>query len=187
MALTEYVRKRNFKKTPEPKGKTQNRKKTASKLMFVVQEHHASHLHYDFRLEWEGVLKSWAVPTGPSLDPHIKRLAVEVEDHPVEYGNFEGTIPEHQYGAGRVYVWDTGTWYPIGDAQEGFKKGRIEFEMKGKKLKGKWILVRTRAASGSKPQWLLMKRTDEFAQNGHEADIIEENAKPLKKKVRKIN
>ena len=176
MALTEYFRKRDFKKTSEPKGRQHASKKAKQKLMFVVHEHHASHLHYDFRLEWDGTLKSWAVPKGPSLDPHTKRLAVEVEDHPIEYGSFEGVIPENQYGAGNVYIWDTGTWSPIGDAEAGLKKGRLEFEMFGDKLKGKWILVRTRAGSSSKPQWLLMKRTDEFAEEGHVADVHSDDA-----------
>ena len=189
MALIEYFRKRDFKKTSEPKGKQHAAKKTKQKLMFVVHEHHASHLHYDFRLEWDGTLKSWAVPKGPSLDPHTKRLAVEVEDHPIEYGSFEGVIPEKQYGAGRVYIWDTGTWSPIGDAEAGLKKGRLEFEMFGEKLKGKWILVRTRSSSGSKPQWLLMKRTDEFAESGHVADVHSDDAEltdsPKKKTLKK--
>ena len=157
MALTEYFQKRNFKATPEPKGR-QHTKKKKEELMFVIHEHHASHLHYDFRLEWGGTLKSWAVPKGPSLDPHVKRLAVEVEDHPIEYGKFEGVIPEKQYGAGRVYIWDTGTWEPVGDAEEGLKKGRLEFEMKGEKLQGRWNLIRTGGKSSKKPQWLLMKK-----------------------------
>ncbi len=180
MALTEYIHKRNFKSTPEPKGRKHTQKKK-DQLMFVIHEHHASHLHYDFRLEWDGTLKSWAVPKGPSLDPHIKRLAVEVEDHPIEYGQFEGVIPENQYGAGQVYIWDTGTWSPIGDAEAGLKQGRLEFEIKGKKLHGLWMLIRTRAKGSSKPQWLLMKRSDQYAVAGHVADVHDEE-KPAKVK-----
>ncbi|MGZ3771562.1 MAG: DNA polymerase ligase N-terminal domain-containing protein [Bdellovibrio sp.] len=171
--LKEYVKKRNFKKTPEPTGAEISKKgKTSAKstpLMFVVQEHHASRLHYDFRLELNGVLKSWAVPKGPSTDPSIKRLAVEVEDHPLSYGSFEGTIPEHEYGAGQVYIWDTGTWQPKGDPEAGLKKGHLEFSLKGKKLRGDWILIKTHLPAGNKSQWLLIKRTDSFAST---AEII---------------
>ncbi len=158
--LAEYTRKRNFKITSEPGAKV--KKSSVKNLIFVVQEHHASHLHYDFRLEWEGVLKSWAVPKGPSMDPSQRRLAVEVEDHPIEYAKFTGTIPKGEYGAGKVYRWDIGTWEPINDPDEGMKKGRLEFRLKGKKLKGEFLLVRTRAG-GSKPNWLLFKRHDRNA------------------------
>ncbi len=161
MTLSKYNQKRDFKITKEPKGtKKPTRKKS---LSFVVQEHHASHLHWDFRLEWEGVLKSWAVPKGPSMDPHTKRLAVEVEDHPLSYGSFHGTIPEHQYGAGEVYIWDKGTWEPLEDAAKGFKKGHLVFSLKGKKLKGVFHLVRTRG-QGRNNQWLLMKKDDAYAE-----------------------
>ncbi len=163
MPLHEYQRKRNFKKTTEPKGAKRKAKEHA--LMFVVQEHHASHLHYDFRLEWNGVLKSWAVPKGPSLDPQIKRLAVEVEDHPVSYGSFEGVIPEKEYGAGEVFIWDTGIWIPLSDPTTGLKKGHLQFELKGKKLKGRWDLVRTHFA-GRQKQWLLIKKQDSFIKEG---------------------
>lgn len=165
MPLKSYHQKRNFHKTREPRGarKKATRKKTDT-LMFVVQEHHASHLHYDFRLEWKGVLKSWAVPKGPSLDPHLKRLAIEVEDHPLEYGSFEGVIPEKHYGAGRVYIWDSGIWIPKGAVSAGFKKGHLEFELKGHRLKGTWDLIRT-ASQGRSPQWLLMKKQDSFAKD----------------------
>jgi bifunctional non-homologous end joining protein LigD len=155
--LAEYTRKRNFKITPEPGAKV--KRSAAKKLIFVVQEHHASHLHYDFRLEWDGVLKSWAVPKGPSMDPSQRRLAVEVEDHPIEYAKFTGKIPKGEYGAGDVYRWDMGTWNPLNDVDEGLKKGRLEFELKGKKLKGEFLLVRTRT-QGRKPNWLLFKRHD---------------------------
>lgn len=140
--------------------------------MFVVQEHHASHLHYDFRLELNGVLKSWAVPKGPSLDPKIKRLAVEVEDHPLDYGQFEGVIPEGHYGAGQVHIWDTGVWIPVGSPRAGLAKGHLEFELKGKQLHGRWMLLRTQRATGKKAQWLLVKRTDEYAQAGHEVQPL---------------
>ncbi|KYG60548.1 hypothetical protein AZI85_11080 [Bdellovibrio bacteriovorus] len=195
MPLREYVKKRDFKITSEPKSTPRRTKKAKDEtLMFVVQEHHASHLHYDFRLEFNGVLKSWAVPKGPSHDPKIKRLAVEVEDHPVSYGSFEGVIPEKQYGAGRVYIWDTGTWEPIGSVREGLKKGHLEFKLKGKKLHGQWMLLRTgRPASGNKSQWLLVKRTDEYVIPNDEVVPIEDEkgnvhrsaratSSPLKKK-----
>lgn len=173
MPLKEYHRKRDFKKTREPPARKTKKplKATKEQLMFVVQEHHASHLHYDFRLEWQGVLKSWAVPKGPSLDPHLKRLAVQVEDHPLEYGTFEGVIPEKQYGAGPVYIWDTGTWIPKAPVAAGFKKGHLEFELKGKRLKGTWDLIRTRM-QGRQVQWLLVKREDRFARAGYEAPLI---------------
>lgn len=167
--LAEYTRKRNFKITSEPGAKLGKRK--SRNLSFVVQEHHASHLHYDFRLEWEGVLKSWAVPKGPSLDPGERRLAVEVEDHPIDYASFEGTIPEDQYGGGEVFQWDSGTWKPLNDVEEGLRKGRLEFEMHGKKLKGEFLLVRTNRES-SKPQWLLIKRHDDYAEEGYELKPI---------------
>lgn len=175
MPLKEYQKKRDFKKTREPHGRktVKVRKPAKDQLMFVVQEHHASHLHYDFRLEWQGVLKSWAVPKGPSLDPHLKRLAVEVEDHPLEYGSFEGMIPEKQYGAGQVYIWDSGVWVAKGNPAAGFKKGHLEFELKGKKLKGTWDLIRTRM-QGRQAQWLLVKREDAYAKAGYEAPLIGE-------------
>src|SRR3954464_9368935 len=136
MALKEYWKKRDFRQTPEPAGKVL--KKTSQRLpkglRFVVQKHHASHLLFDFRLEMEGVLKSWAVPKGPPLDPADKRLAMHVEDHPVSYFHFEGTIPEGNYGAGTVMVWDTGTWEPLGDAAAMLKKGDLKFILHGKKL-----------------------------------------------------
>lgn len=142
--LQKYSQKRDFKNA-----------------IFVVQEHHASHLHYDFRLELDGVLKSWAVPKGPSVNPKDKRLAVEVEDHPLSYAKFQGTIPEGQYGAGEVYIWDKGIWQPEGDPHEGLERGHLEFSLKGKKLKGRWILIRSNSLSRKKPQWLLMKRRDD--------------------------
>src|SRR5205085_6658253 len=164
MALEEYKRKRHFEATPEPPPKVEKK----SGHRFVVQKHRASHLHYDFRLEMDGVLKSWAVPKGPSLDPADKRLAMQVEDHPVSYFNFEGTIPEGNYGAGTVMVWDTGTWEPLGDPAEMLKKGDLKFRLQGKKLKGEFVLAKMRSSRpGSKgTEWLLIKKKDEFAKPG---------------------
>src|SRR5438874_7680242 len=139
MRLVEYKRKRHFSRTPEPAGK----QAAKEGRLFVIQKHDASHLHYDFRLELEGTLKSWAVPKGPSLDPSVKRLAMQVEDHPVEYGAFEGVIPEGEYGGGTVMLWDRGTWEPVGNAHEGYRSGKIKFLLHGKKLRGGWTLVRT--------------------------------------------
>lgn len=158
-ALTEYRKKRDFKKTPEP-GAVVRRGKRAPKehASFVVQEHHASHLHYDFRLEVDGVLKSWAVPKGPVMDRKVKRLAVEVEDHPLAYGSFHGRIPKGEYGAGEVFIWDKGTWEPKGDPRAALKKGHLDFTLNGGKLTGDWMLIRTRNAPGGKNQWLLMYR-----------------------------
>jgi bifunctional non-homologous end joining protein LigD len=167
MALEEYKRKRNFKKTPEPEGRVADKKGAAR--FFCVQKHLASHLHYDFRLEHNGVLLSWAVPKGPSLDPKTKRLAMHVEDHPVEYGDFEGVIPEG-YGAGIVMLWDRGTWTPESDDVEAaLKKGDLKFTLDGYKLKGSWVLVRTggryAGARGGDPNrtWLLIKHRDDWA------------------------
>ena len=163
MGLEKYQSKRNFKITKEPRGRKSVENES---LRFVVQQHHASRMHYDFRLEMEGVLKSWAVPKGPCLDPHEKRLAVEVEDHPVDYIDFEGRIPEGQYGAGEVIVWDTGLWLPEGDALKGLKKGHLAFSLKGKKLKGEWSLVRMNTLEKkSKPNWLLIKKDDKHARS----------------------
>lgn len=155
MGLREYKKKRNFRRTPEPPGRADRQAKKS--LSFVVQKHAASHLHYDFRLEWQGVLKSWAVPKGPSLDPTQKRLAVHVEDHPLEYGKFEGVIPKGQYGAGTVKIWDKGTWEPYGDVQKGLHKGHLVFGLRGKKLKGDWALIQMKGSRGDGKNWLLMK------------------------------
>src|SRR5690554_5846813 len=134
MSLAPYHKKRNFDRTAEPRGKVHRAKNLQRK--FVVQKHAASHLHYDFRLELEGVLKSWAVPKGPSLDPAVKRLAMEVEDHPLEYGDFEGAIPAGDYGGGTVMLWDRGIWEPIGDAVAGYRAGKLKFNLHGEKLSG---------------------------------------------------
>src|SRR5205809_3041470 len=138
MGLTEYKRKRYFQSTPEPAGK---KSRTAGRS-YVVQKHAASHLHYDFRLELDGVLKSWAVPKGPCLDPATKRLAMHDEDHPVEYGGFEGIIPQEEYGGGTVLLWDQGTWEPLGDAKKDYREGHLKFRLHGDKLQGGWMLVR---------------------------------------------
>jgi bifunctional non-homologous end joining protein LigD len=162
MALEQYNKKRQFSQTPEPEGKLER----GEQHRFVVQKHKASHLHYDFRLEMEGVLKSWAVPKGPSLDPADKRLAMQVEDHPVSYLLFEGRIPEGNYGAGTVMVWDTGRWEPLGDAPAMLEKGDLKFRLRGKKLQGEFVLARMRSRRpGAKgTEWLLIKKKDERAQ-----------------------
>jgi bifunctional non-homologous end joining protein LigD len=167
MSLKEYRRKRSFADTPEPSGRGRSRA-AGQRLRYVIQKHQASHLHYDFRLEWRGVLLSWAVPKGPSLDPSTKRLAMRVEDHPVEYAGFEGTIPEGEYGGGTVMVWDTGTWRPEDpDVDAALRRGDLKFALQGKKLKGSWVLVRTRGfprgASSKRESWLLIKHRDQFA------------------------
>src|ERR671921_2136284 len=158
--LEEYHKKRNFTRTPEPRGKKKQSRENKSK--FVVQKHDATRLHYDFRLEdkKERVLKSWAVPKGISLDPKIKRLAVLTEDHPLDYLLFEGVIPEGNYGAGTVIVWDTGTYETEEDMSEQFKKGKITFSLFGQKLRGKFKLIRIRSREEEENQWLLMKLAD---------------------------
>jgi bifunctional non-homologous end joining protein LigD len=172
MALQSYQAKRDFKITPEPQGRRQGvEARGGNALGFVVQKHDATRLHYDFRLEMDGVLKSWAVTRGPSLDPGDKRLAVHVEDHPLAYGDFEGIIPKGQYGGGTVIVWDRGTWTPHGDAHKGYKKGHMEFDLDGEKLKGRWHLVRIHAKPGEKQEnWLLIKAQDEEARE--KGDIL---------------
>jgi bifunctional non-homologous end joining protein LigD len=165
MGLKEYRKKRRFDVTSEPPGQEKARAKLRRKLAFVVQKHRATALHYDFRLEWNGVLLSWAVPKGPSLDPSVKRLAMAVEDHPLEYAKFEGIIPEGEYGGGTVMIWDNGGWTPESpDVDEALKKGDLKFSLDGKKLRGSWVLVRTRGRyQEGKPTWLLIKHRDEFA------------------------
>src|SRR3954453_2820520 len=151
MGLAEYHRKRDFGKTAEPRGREHPSGATRA---FVIQKHAASHLHYDFRLELDGVLKSWAVPKGPSLDPAVKRLAMQVEDHPVEYGSFEGIIPEGEYGGGTVMVWDRGYWEPVGDPHHDYREGKLKFSLHGEKLHGGWMLLRTRGDDSHRQQWL---------------------------------
>jgi bifunctional non-homologous end joining protein LigD len=173
VALERYRQKRNFRVTPEPRGKLKQR--SSKELSFVVQKHAARRMHYDFRLELDGVLLSWAVPKGPSLDPNDKRLAVHVEDHPLEYGGFEGVIPAKEYGAGTVMVWDRGTWTPRTDAQQAYAKGHLKFELEGEKLKGGWNLVRTRGGKyGDDKSWLLIKESDSFARLGRDAQVAED-------------
>ncbi|MBA3344176.1 MAG: hypothetical protein H0T44_02585 [Gemmatimonadales bacterium] len=174
--LAEYRRKRDFTRTAEPAG---GGVRAARKLAFVIQKHAASHLHFDLRLELDGVMKSWAVPKGPSLDPAVKRLAMQVEDHPIEYNSFEGTIPKGEYGGGTVMLWDRGTYTFAGDdprpedaLRRGYEKGDFKILLRGKRLRGSWVLVRTRRGDERRPQWLLIKHRDEFAQA--ESDIVAE-------------
>ena len=198
MALTLYNNKRNFKETSEPVGKSSNE----SKLRFVIQRHHASHIHYDFRLEMGGVLISWAVPKGPSLNPAVKRLAMLVEDHPVSYIDFEGTIPKGNYGAGTVEVWDHGQYTPVDEkgnviieknALDAFKKGNLKFELKGKKLQGGFALVALKKDDGK--SWLLIKHRDahatdeeynaeDFSKNKKKEDKSPTPVPPLKNAVK---
>lgn len=174
MALKDYNAKRKFDKTSEPEGKT---KKSKDKLIFVIQRHAASRLHYDFRLEMDGVLKSWAVPKGPSLDPKDKRLAMMVEDHPYDYKDFEGNIPEGNYGAGQVEIWDSGTYEPLdnnsklSDEKELLKElhaGSLKFILHGKKLKGEFALVKMKNTEEN--SWLLIKHKDDFAESDYDAE-----------------
>src|ERR1043166_6623936 len=160
MGLQRYKQKRNFRATPEPEGKVGSRKHRT--LMFVIQKHDVMRLHYDFRLEREGVLKSWAVPKGIPTTKGDRRLAMHVEDHPISYGDFEGIIPEGNYGAGSVMVWDTGTWEPRDDnPSKALQDGKLKFVLHGKKLEGEWTLVRMRARSEDKDEWLLIKTGDD--------------------------
>jgi bifunctional non-homologous end joining protein LigD len=165
VALDEYRKKRKFQISPEPPGAPHGPAASQGPLRYVIQKHHATQLHYDFRLEFGGVLLSWAVPKGPSPDPSVKRLAMQVEDHPLEYSDFEGVIPESEYGGGTVMVWDKGEWTPESeDVEAALKKGDLKFTLRGKKLQGSWVLVRTRGF-GSKPDksWLLIKHRDKYA------------------------
>ncbi|ALD93632.1 ATP-dependent DNA ligase [Cupriavidus gilardii CR3] len=174
--LQRYRTMRDFGTTAEPAGRAVAQRaaaKTAEALSFVVQKHAARRLHYDFRLELDGTLKSWAIPKGPSLDPADKRMSVHVEDHPLEYANFEGVIPERQYGAGTVIVWDRGTWVPIGDPHQGYRDGKLKFELQGEKLHGAWTLVRMRGRDERQEPWLLIKERDDAARPAAEFDITE--------------
>ncbi|HPD02663.1 MAG TPA: DNA polymerase ligase N-terminal domain-containing protein, partial [Clostridia bacterium] len=159
--LDEYNKKRDFKVTAEPKGKP---KKSRRRLRFVVQHHLARRDHYDFRLEWQGALLSWAIPKGPSMDPRDKRLAVRVEDHPLDYRNFEGTIPKGEYGGGTVMLWDEGFWEPLSEPEAGLKEGALKFVLKGERLKGSWALIRLKPKKDEDGEnWILLKENDEFA------------------------
>src|ERR1700683_3890943 len=170
MALEEYKRKRDFQKTPEPSPE-QPKARTAA-LSYLIQKHDATRLHYDFRLELDGVLLSWAVTKGPSLNPADKRLAVRTEDHPLSYGSFEGTIPEGEYGGGPVMLWDTGWWEPEGDPRAGLKKGHLGFILHGERLKGGWNVIRMRG-EGKKENWLLIKEDDEEASRQANSEFLE--------------
>jgi bifunctional non-homologous end joining protein LigD len=188
--LAEYRRKRDFTRTAEPPGEPRvaPRKKAtrastprkAPKLAYVIQKHAASHLHYDLRLELDGVMKSWAVPKGPSLDPAVKRLAMQVEDHPIDYNTFEGTIPKGEYGGGTVMVWDRGTYTyggsddvdPVEGLRRGYAKGDFKFVLEGNRLNGSWVLVRTRRGDPKRAQWLLIKHRDDAAEP--DSEVVEE-------------
>jgi len=176
-SLKLYQSKRDFAKTAEPSGK--RRVAPAKLLRYVIQKHAATRLHYDFRLELDGVFKSWAVTRGPSLDPHDKRLAVEVEDHPLDYGDFEGTIPKGQYGGGTVQLWDRGYWAPEGSAEDMLRKGDLKFVVEGKRLHGSFVLVRIRNdkfGTGRK-NWLLIKHHDQYAKEGdHDALLADDKS-----------
>jgi len=180
MGLREYRQKRNFARTPEPSGDKPTRA-VQDKPSFVVQKHAARQLHYDFRLELDGVLKSWAVPKGPCLDPMAKRLAVHVEDHPLDYGGFEGVIPRGEYGGGTVMLWDHGWWEPLGDAAEGYAKGNLKFTLHGDKLHGKWALVRmkNRRDNDKGDNWLLLKERDGEARPGTDDAIVKEKTESV--------
>ena len=179
--LEDYRKKRDFDKTPEPSGPPQLQGEAAPHplgggLSFVIQKHASRRLHYDFRLELDGVLLSWAVPKGPSLDPKDRHLAARVEDHPLEYGGFEGTIPKGEYGGGTVQLWDRGVWEPVGDPHEGLRRGDLKFTLQGEKLKGSWVLVRMkpRPGEGDKENWLLIKHRDDEAVDGDGGAILAE-------------
>ncbi len=176
-ALDEYRRKRDFSKTAEPEGRRRSVARRKPALAFVIQKHAATRLHFDLRLELDGVMKSWAVPKGPSLDPSEKRLAMQVEDHPIEYNTFEGIIPKGEYGGGSVMLWDRGTYTypektddPVQRLRDGYQRGDFKFELHGKRLRGSWVLVRLRRGDPEKPAWLLIKHRDEYARPGY--DIV---------------
>ena len=170
-SLKAYKAKRNFGVTPEPAGGDEV---AGDQLSFVIQKHWASRLHYDFRLELDGTMKSWAVPKGPSFDTKDKRMAVQVEDHPISYSSFEGTIPEKQYGAGKVIIWDKGTWQPLDDPRKGYASGNLKFELHGHKLRGKWVLVRMKGKGEKQAPWLLIKEKDDFARPAGEFSVIDD-------------
>jgi bifunctional non-homologous end joining protein LigD len=171
MSLVKYHERRDFSKTPEPKGAETPSSRLESALRFVVHKHAARRLHYDFRLELGGVLKSWAMPRGASLDPAVKRLAIEVEDHPLAYADFEGVIPAGQYGAGAVLIWDRGTWLPKRDPAASYERGTLEFWLKGERLRGGWVLVRLKQRA-ARQNWLLIKERDAEARDGSGDAIV---------------
>ena len=185
--LGEYNRKRDFTRTKEPAGKVP--KARGKTLHFVIQKHDASHLHYDVRLELDGVMKSWAVPKGPSLDPAVKRLAMEVEDHPISYNTFEGTIPEGEYGGGTVMLWDRGTYEAedgggIDSLRDGYERGDLKIVLHGKRLNGSWVLVRMKRPG--RPQWLLIKHRDEEADPGLDVTEAHTNSVVTKRTMDQI-
>ncbi|MYN09263.1 DNA ligase D [Pseudoduganella aquatica] len=177
-SLKTYKAKRNFDVTPEP---AEGGEEGGENLSFVIQKHWASRLHYDFRLELDGAMKSWAVPKGPSYDTHDKRMAVHVEDHPISYNSFEGTIPEKQYGAGKVIIWDKGTWHPLVDPHKGYKAGSLKFELRGHKMHGRWALVRMKGRGEKQEAWLLIKEKDEYARPAAEFSVVDEMPDSVKK------
>src|SRR5215472_9286308 len=178
MSTAKYRQKRNFAHTPEPYGAPRHSSSAGRRRIFVIQKHRASRLHYDLRLEFGGVLVSWAVPKGPSMDPSVKRLAMQVEDHPVDYASFEGVIPEGEYGGGTVMVWDNGTWTPeVPDVDSSLRKGDLKFTLQGKKLQGSWVLVRLKPRGReAKPAWLLIKHRDDYASG---EDIVEKEPRSV--------
>lgn len=168
--LATYKSKRNFSISPEPEAGGQA---NAATRAFVIQKHWASRLHYDFRLELDGSMKSWAIPKGPSLDPSDKRMAVQVEDHPIAYNAFEGEIPPKQYGAGQVIIWDRGIWVPLGDPGQAYKRGNLKFELHGHKLHGRWALIRMKSKGEKKEAWLLIKEKDGHARPAQEYSVVD--------------
>ncbi len=182
--LKEYKKKRDFRKTKEPRPSIKKRKQ--KDLIYVIQKHKASNLHYDLRLELNGVLKSWAVPKGPSTDPSRKKLAIPTEDHPIDYANFEGTIPEGQYGAGTVIVWDRGTYRNIKDnisLEEAYDKGKLEIFIDGEKLKGNYVLLRTGKKEDKNQRWLFIKMKDKYADTWRNPVKTEPNSVISNKKI----
>ncbi|HVZ28333.1 MAG TPA: DNA polymerase ligase N-terminal domain-containing protein, partial [Rhizomicrobium sp.] len=175
-ALKKYQSMRDFTVTAEPSGRSSG-VKSSRQLRYVIQKHAATRLHYDFRLEWNGTFRSWAVTRGPSLDPADKRLAVEVEDHPLDYGDFEGTIPKGQYGGGTVMLWDRGYWAPEGDADEMLRKGDLKFVLEGEKLHGGWVLARMRGDKfgGKRNNWLLIKHHDKYAKDSNGDAVLKKD------------
>ncbi|MDN5753933.1 MAG: non-homologous end-joining DNA ligase, partial [Nitrosospira sp.] len=174
-SLKGYRAKRNFSITSEPAGIVKTRERKGMALSFVIQKHWATRLHYDFRLEFDGTMKSWAVPKGPSFDSQDKRMAVHVEDHPISYNSFEGRIPAGQYGAGKVIIWDKGTWIPLEDPHKGYRDGKLKFELRGHKLKGHWALVRMKNREEKKQEpWLLIKEKDEYVRSSSEYSVVDE-------------
>src|SRR4030095_6645099 len=174
-ALREYWSKRDFRRTPEPAGRAGTH--ATQELQYCIPRHAARRLHYDFRLEWDGVLKSWAIPKGPSLDPAARRLAVQTEDHPLDYGAFEGTIPSGEYGAGEVVLWDRGTWQPRGEAAAEVAQGKLHFTLHGEKLRGEWLLVRMGRGAD---EWLLRKIDDDEALVGDGDRILIERPESVR-------